>query len=115
MEKQSFTLPQQAPLPLPQFKKRNGYLFEQVVRGARAVVYSGSQAEGILKYEVFLIRVAKEYHPTWGDVIPAHEYFPSDEAFGVTAWTWGIHTGGLEYAMRKFNELENETNKNQTI
>lgn len=77
----------------------------QVRRGERAVVYSGAQDGKILKYETFLLR--KHDGRKFGEIdVPPAEYWPGDESYGDWAWNWGMWTGGLRAAMKRFEELE---------
>lgn len=91
--------------PLPLQAKKKGYDLVQIKRGNKAVVYSGASDGQILKYETFLIK--KHDGRKFGElVVDPAEYFPGDECFGLWAWSFGAWKGGMEAALRKFDENE---------
>ena len=95
---------------LPASVKKKGYDMVQIRRGARAVVYSGAADGTVLKYETFIIK--KHDGRNFGGVLVAPaEYWPGDESYGDWAWNWGAWKGGLEEALRKFEEIEAGVNE----
>ena len=89
---------------LPLELKKNGFDYKQVKRTEKAAMYAQYMTGGtlLISYEVFLIQEQKESDTVmWGKAIhyDNKELFPSDEAFGKTAWSFQ----GLERA-EKFYE-----------
>jgi hypothetical protein len=91
--------------PLPLIVRKKGWDMEQLKRGARAAIYSGSQDGAVLRWEVFMIK-HHEGREIRGVKIEPAEYFPGDESFGAWSWAYGPSTGGLVAAERRFAELE---------
>ncbi len=68
--------------------KRHGYLYLQLKRSKNVALFQQidpSNANITVGYEVFLVKSVKERQ--WkGKTYPAHEKFPANSDFGVTAW-----------------------------
>ena len=68
----------------------------------------------IIAYEVFEKKVAKERQTDWANM-PERELFPSNEAFGVWAWSIAVGKGtvenALERAMHKIDEVKHRKSK----
>ncbi len=99
-------------LPLSYSKKRFDYKLIQ--RSNKAAIYSQSFEGKLLAYEVFQVKVAKAY--SFGGIqFEGGEYTPSDESFGMWAWSFGIFSTperALERAQEKYTQLnlqENDT------
>ena len=86
---------------LPIRLRKNGYDYEQLKRGTRSCIYKQIIPGAPLQYEVFRIKV-KKARIVKGNEIPAKEWFPHDEAFGLWAWSTNI----LELANAIFKWLE---------
>lgn len=97
---------------LPEIYRKKGWDYELIVRGNRAVVYSGASDGEIMKYEVFLIK--KHDGRKFGELaIPPSEYFPGDEQFGIWAWCFSAQSRGKYLAMQRFEELESGNRKEE--
>jgi hypothetical protein len=78
---------------LPFEIKKNGFIYKQINRTENAAMYSQNieNDEIPVAYEVFQIRQQKESVSKMGGVdivFKAKELFPSDEQFGLTAWSF---------------------------
>lgn len=78
---------------LPLEIKKNGFMYKQIKRTENAAFYSQNieNDEIPVAYEVFQIRQQKESVSNMGGVeivFKAKELFPSDEQFGLTAWSF---------------------------
>lgn len=86
---------------LEQQLTKNKFLYTQLDRTDKVAIYEQKHPEaGVVSYEVFKIRIAKE-SVMFGVTVPEKESFPSDEAFGVTAWS----IRDKERAFKRFKEL----------
>ena len=104
-------------IKLPETLKKNGYDYKLINRTKEKLMYSQSLDRNILGYEVFKNRIrpwremkinwAKRRNdktdysrePEW------YETFPSDEAFGKTAWTFRK----IEDAQKAFDSIDDRT------
>lgn len=86
---------------LPFKLRKNGYDYTQVLRDGRKAMYCQSDETETKHYEVFIIQENKD-HEIAGNFIAASESYPSDNAFGITAWTFG----NIEKALEKYNSLK---------
>lgn len=88
---------------LEQQLTKNKFLYTQLDRTDKVAIYEQKHPEaGVVSYEVFKIRIAKE-SVMFDTVIPLREKFPSDTDFGVTAWS----IKDKERAFKRFKELAN--------
>ena len=87
---------------LPDIIKKNRFVYTNVCRGKRSFVFEQHVPPNLRYYEVFRRRVNKEFE-IGGNIIPESEAFPSDNSFGV--WAWSFRS--LDKAMEKYKELEN--------
>ncbi len=87
---------------LPVEQRKNGFEYTLVLRGRRTCIYEQTVSDSVKYFEVFRIRVKPESNIN-GKVIPAHEWFPHDEAFGYWAWSYRDYSK----AKKKFDMLEN--------
>ncbi len=88
-------------IPLPQKLRKNGFVYNLVLRGRRTCIYSQWSANNLISFEVFKIKT-RPLRKVKGIWLEARERFPRDEDFGYSAWTikdWGK-------AKRKFDTLE---------
>jgi hypothetical protein len=89
---------------LPKEKLKNGCHYRQVKRSENVAHYEQccSHLGRVIGHEVFIIKKSpvREFK---GNTIEAHEVFPCDEAFGLTAWSFG----SLKDANKKYDELLN--------
>ncbi len=92
---------------LPVEQRKNGFDYTLVLRGERSCIFEQTVSDSVKYYEVFLIRVKPESNIN-GKVIPAHEWFPNDEAFG--RWAWSFRT--LQKAKKRFYDLEKKSKFN---
>jgi hypothetical protein len=93
--------------PLPQKLRRNGFNYTLICRGRRSFIYAQHVTPSVTYYEVFRLKISSPKTIMMDGkkiVIEAAERFPTNESFGV--WAWSIR--GLDKAMEKFKELENE-------
>ena len=88
--------------PLPQKLRKTGFDYAQIARGKRSAIYKQIVDEKTIAYEVFIIRIVPERCIN-GNWIGEHEKFPSNEAFGHSAWT----CRSLDGAMERYNKIEN--------
>lgn len=88
-------------IPLPQIINKNGFKYNQVLRGKKTCIYAQWYENNIIGYEVFIIRLCPDRFVK-GKFLVAREKFPRNEDFGYTAWS--INT--LERALKVFKELE---------
>ena len=85
---------------LTQQLRKNGFCYTQIQREGVVCLYSQEVGPNLQYFEVFLVKV-KQSTIFKGKHIPEREIFPSDEAFGRTAWSCRT----LEEATSKFNEM----------
>ena len=91
--------------------RKNGFTYKQIDRTPTTALYSQYTKDGTLAgHEVFHIKTIKE-RVMFGMVIPAHEKFPSDRDFGITAWSVGIDE---THALKRFKEITNLAKKRKT-
>ncbi len=88
-------------IPLPLKLRKNGFNYNQVLRGLRSCLYRQRLIEKIDAYEVFKIRIRSARY-IQGKFLQAKERFPADEDFGKFAWTYT----NFENAKKKYDELE---------
>jgi hypothetical protein len=70
--------------------RKNGFIYEQVVRNEHAAIYAQKVGGLEIGYEVFEIRQQKEGSAVIGGAsvqFKAKELFPGDNEFGRTAWS----------------------------
>jgi hypothetical protein len=89
-------------IPLPLELKKNGFVYKQIKRGEKSALYEQLDENIVQGHEIFLLKVQppciifkKEYE--------AKEIFPSNESFGL--WAWSVGTD-LEYAKNRFLQIE---------
>ena len=75
------------PVRLPVTLRKNGYTYNQVVRGQRACIYEVMVSEGFQFFEVFRIRIRAQTMIS-GKQLPAREIFPHNEDFGYRAFAF---------------------------
>ena len=85
--------------PVPHVRK-NGYDYNLVLYGAKAIIYEQRLSDGVVRYEVSELRI-KRARTIKGKFIPAKVWFPYDEAIGQWAWTLMTY----EKALWRYNEL----------
>lgn len=69
--------------------EKKGFVYEQINRNEFKAQYRQLDKEGnIVGHEVFYIGHAKETE-AFGKTFPEREVYPSDNDFGVTAWSTG--------------------------
>jgi hypothetical protein len=98
--------------------RKNGFDYELVERSDTVAIYK--QVDNtlvhpkIISFEVFIIKTREE--GLIGDrIIEAGEVFPSNESFGINAWTYScVSENGINYALkkayRKYNNLNTQIN-----
>ena len=72
---------------LPNKTRKNGFDYDQVIRGAGYALYEQTVSENEHYFELFEIRIRPE-RVIKGKILEAKEAFPNDEAFGSWAWTY---------------------------
>lgn len=80
--------------------RKSIFTYELVDRTESRAIYSQSYDGKIISWEVFKIKIAKDGE-ILGRFIEGGERFPSDNDFGVTAWS----INNFDKAMMKYNEL----------
>lgn len=91
--------------PIPLELRKNSFNYKQIARTEKKAIYEQRTDEGVLiAYEIFKIKQVKEWVMA-DKTIEAHEKFPSDNDFGVLAWTVGRD---FDYAMRRYNDLQTD-------
>lgn len=96
--------------------KYKSFIYNKIKRNNFKAIYSqhnidvdGNEIKDhIVAYEVFRISTLKAGE-LFGSYYPEREKFPSDTAFGVTAWSYKT----LESAEKKYNEI-NEIQHNES-
>lgn len=86
--------------PLPLEFRKNTFHYKQILRNETHAVYAQIDNGDVIAYEVFKINKNREFI-LHGNVIQASESVPSNEQWGVKAWT--VRT--LDHAKEKFEEL----------
>lgn len=86
---------------LPLTFKKYGYTYTQVLRGKRSVIYRLQDTSKIDYFDVFKINTRKA-KVIFGRSIPEREVLPSDEDYGVWAWSCRLFTRAKE----RFDKLE---------
>lgn len=82
--------------------QKNGFIYTLVKRNEKAAIYRQEDKEGELQgYEVFRIKTVKDKE-VFGNHIEAHEKFPANKDFGITAWSTGKD---IKKAYLKFDQL----------
>lgn len=88
---------------LPQTVTKSIFTYELTARTEKVAIYAQRISENgkLVGHEVFIIPKYqdREIH---GTVVPAHEGFPGDNAFGVAAWSVGRD---IVHAMRRFSDV----------
>lgn len=93
---------------LPLFYSKKRFDYKLIERSDKAVIYSQSFEGKLLGYEVFRVKISKPYVLA-GIEFEGGETLPSDESFGVWAWSYPCFTNperALSKAKLKFEELE---------
>lgn len=85
---------------------KNGFLYELVKAGKKALIYKQSLNDKIIAYEVHRIRLRKK-RVLWGLLLNNFIRRPSDNDFGTRAWSYFNY----ERALRKFSNLEHVNTK----
>lgn len=85
---------------LPIKLSKNGFAYTQICRDDKKAVYRQYVTPEIEYFEVFIIQIRPDINFT-GKLVLGGESYPSNEAFGKTAWTFS----SLEKAMTKYNSL----------
>ena len=89
--------------------RKNRFDYNLVKRTTSSAIYSQHHEGDIISYEVFKVKKVKSVE-MFGNLVEAHEKFPSDNDFGITAWSCRT----LEKANERFVTLEEEAiTKNQ--
>lgn len=86
---------------------KNGYVYTQILRGEKGVVYSQRHTDPDISgsheyFEVFKIKISPP-KVVFGVELPEKEKFPGDEDFGKWAWSFKCK----DSAMERFNQIEN--------
>lgn len=86
---------------LEQQLTKNKFIYTQLERTDKVAIYEQRHPEaGIMSYEVFKVRIAKE-SVMFDTVIPERERFPNDTDFGITAWS----IRDKERAFKRYKDL----------
>jgi hypothetical protein len=81
--------------------RKNAFDYRLIERTEVKAIYEQSDNGELIAYEIFKIKIVPECI-LGGNIIESHEKFPSDNDFGITAWTVGTN---FESAMDKYNSL----------
>ena len=88
---------------LPQTFRKNGYDYTLVKRDDLVAMYEQHISDTVSRFEVFKIKIAPDTY-IHDNFIPSHECIPSNEQFGITAWScWD-----REQAEIKFSEISRD-------
>lgn len=76
-------------LKLPKTLSKNGLFYQQLNRTDKAAMYAvrTTHTGNIVGYETFIIKIDKAA-TKFGRQYPNREHFPSNEEFGIIAWSW---------------------------
>lgn len=70
--------------------RKNGFNYHLIIRDENKALYDQRDDRDVLHgHEIFKIQKVKEKE-VFGKLVEAHEKFPSDRDFGITAWSVGI-------------------------
>lgn len=88
--------------PLGNSFRKNGFHYELVKRDGDVAMFKQRLREGVgcLAYEVIIVQKNDDYEMA-GNLIPAHESAPGNEAFGRLGWSFP----SLERANVKFRQI----------
>jgi len=92
---------------------KNGFKYKQVHEGENFYIYEQRIPENgnkIIAYEVFEKKIAKERETEWANM-PEREIFPSNEAFGVWAWSMAVKGDNAEKGLARAMERGLEINE----
>lgn len=94
--------------PLATEFTQKGYSLKQLRREGDLAIFERRSPRGALGFEVIRVRQYPDYEIGQPPVlVPAHEAYPSDSAFGKHGWSMNT----LDRAEEKFDELKNPTEK----
>ena len=83
--------------------RKKGFTYTMIDREEKKAIYSQHDEYGkLIGHEIFFVQITKESE-AFGTVFPERERYPTDNDFGVTAWSVGRDLGK---AMQKYNALE---------
>ena len=88
---------------LPQTLRKNGFIYSQVLRGKKALIYKQRISDTEVHFEVFHLKVKPERRIE-GKILESTEVFPHNEAFGIWAWTYRDY----EDAFNKWKTIEDK-------
>lgn len=90
---------------LPTSFKKPGYLYAQIAKSDKAVIYKQSDDETgqVYGYEVMEIKVSQPER-AFGRDYPLREVMPGNNEWGTKAFTYSDH----ERAVNKFTEIKNK-------
>jgi hypothetical protein len=76
---------------LPKDFKKNGFTYNQVIRGPKKAIYSQSHGNMLIAYEVLKIKIRPQRFNTFlKRVEPEGEIYPTKELWGIAAWTCDV-------------------------
>jgi len=82
--------------------RKNGFNYHLIIRDENKALYDQRDDRGVLYgHELFRIQIVKEKE-VFGKLVEAHEKFPADKDFGITAWSVGINR---DEAICKYHKL----------
>jgi hypothetical protein len=81
--------------------------YTQIIKGEKCYLYEHKITDGKTGYEVFLIKIQPPTLFPSGNLLPARERWPNENAFGV----WAFYCTTLHRATEKFIELEGTTDE----
>ena len=85
---------------------KHGMKYTLLKRNDKAAIYKQFTAEGLhVGYEVFAVKVQKEFTFPNGVICPEKEAFPSNESFGN--WAWAYMAKEEKMANERYDEITN--------
>ena len=80
---------------------RKGTIYKKVIRNDKAAIYEQYMDNRLVGYEVFIIRIQREFTFPNGTVNPEKESFPGDSQWGNSAWSYCT----LKSAQKRYDEI----------
>jgi len=88
---------------LPEKLRKNGFAYTLILRKGQSAIYRQQVTEKLAYFEVFIIQVKPEQN-LFGRYYPEREVFPSDNVFGISAWSFR----NFDDALKRYKKLLEE-------
>jgi len=89
--------------PLPDILKKNGFQYTKVCQVGRSYIFRQRLSASTACFEVFRARIYPEQEFN-GKSYPERHVFPSNECFGISAWSYRNY----EDALKRIQELKKQ-------